>query len=270
MIQMKYKFILLIVFIAALLGLSQRGALQDSGGASGVVGNKIAVPVTTVRTATESNLTGHAAGAKSVELRVLAIGSSVAEGWADKQGGGYLARAFQSLSKQDGTSFNFVNKSVAGDGVLQVKKSYPMWLAQVHPNIVVISWGALDDLYDKTPIPVFQAEIRMEITDALREHAVVYVVTPPVTRASYTDYRTQESAMLAAEMTTALALRSPNVYVFDVFNQMKKNLVQHHQTYAPYMADGWHPNTLGHELAGQILFADVQKQYASGDEKSVQ
>jgi acyl-CoA thioesterase-1 len=103
---------------------------------------------------------------------------------------------------------------------------------------------------------------------ALDRHAVVLIVTPPVTKASYTQYRTVEPLYLNNEMQVARSFHSPNVFVFDVFDQMKAYLVAHHQTYVPYMADGWHPNTRGHALAGRLLDQDLLREF--GQKKEIQ
>lgn len=198
------------------------------------------------------------------EARVLIIGSSVAAGWHDEpQGGGFLVRAFRTFSKVDEIHYRINNKSIPGQGVMHIINDYPDWLATNHPKIVVLAWGGLDDLHDKTPIPTFRDQIRWQIQNALNQRAVVFVVTPPVSRAAYTTDLTQLPNILDNEMDVAESLHNDNVYVFDVFNQMKQYLAAHGQTYAPYVADGWHPNAAGHQLAGAILAQDLAQTFGS-------
>lgn len=196
--------------------------------------------------------------------RAMAVGSSVAEGWDDKVGGGYLKRGIVGYSHYSGHLYTLFNHSVAGDTAEKVDGQYHVWLASLKPQIVVISWGGLDDANAKTPLAVFRATVHHQIALALANHEVVFIVTPPVTKASYTQYPTIEPMYLNAEMQVARAFHSPNVYVFDVFDQMKAYLVAHHQTYVPYMADGWHPNTAGHALAGALFLTDLQRAFGKG------
>lgn len=204
-----------------------------------------------------------AAAAKHQTVRVMTVGSSVARGWDDPIGGGYLARAFRSFTALGGAYYKVYDRAQPGAGVRKIVSQYPLWLKSVKPQIVVISWGALDNLHNKTPISVFRQQIHWEIQSALAAHAVVFIVTPPITKASYTEYPTQEPFVLDNEMNVAKNFNSKNVYVFDVFDQMKAYLVAHHQTYVPYMADGWHPNAKGHALAGQILYMDMLREFGS-------
>ncbi len=195
---------------------------------------------------------------KGAVMKVMSIGSSVAEGWDDPTGGGYLKRAFASFSQYNHATFDLINQAKAGDTVVKIENEYAGWLKSIKPQIVVLAWGALDDLSNHTPMPVYKQQIRNEIMLALASHAKVFVVTPPITRASYTQYKVQEAQMVNTEMAIARSFPANQVYVFDVFNQMKNYIASHHQTYVPYMADGWHPNTKGHALAGQLLFNDMK------------
>lgn len=192
--------------------------------------------------------------------RVLIVGSSVADGWIDAKGG-YLRRAFRSFSAFTGVTYDVVSSAVPGASSVQQAAAYPGWLARVHPTIVAISWGTLDDIHNKTPLPVFGHEVRWEIRLALQQGADVFVVTPPVTKASYTEYRVQEVQYVREEMRAALAFHSPYVFVFNVFSQMKRYLAIHNRTYVPYMANGWHPNSHGHALAGRLLDHDMMRAF---------
>lgn len=196
--------------------------------------------------------------------RAMAVGSSVAKGWDDKVGGGYLQRGIVGYTAYSHHTYTLVNRAVAGDTAEKVDGQFHVWLATFKPQIVVISWGALDDANARTPLPLFRATVHHQISLALANHEVVFVVTPPVTKASYTQYPTIEPEYLDAEMQVARSFHSPNVYVFDVFDQMKAYLVAHHQTYVPYMADGWHPNTAGHALAGALWIGDLERTFGKG------
>jgi len=170
--------------------------------------------------------------------RVMTIGSSVAEGWADKVGGGYLKRAIVGYSAYGGHPYTIISRAIAGDSAEKIDGKYHLWLTELRPQIVLMSWGGLDDASAKTPITDFRTTIHHQIELALQHHEVVFVVTPPITKASYTQYPTIEPMYLNNEMEVARAFHSPNVYVFDVFDQMKSYIAHHHQTYVPYMADG--------------------------------
>ncbi len=195
-------------------------------------------------------------------ITAMTLGSSVAMGWDDKVGGGYLRRGFRSARAQSGNHYVVASRAQAGDWANKIMHGeYTDWLNTVKPQIVVISWGILDDAHHKTPISSFRATIHEQIQMALARHMVVFIVTPPVTRASYTQYKTIEPMYLDNEVAVARSFHSPNVYVFDVFDQMKGYIRAHHQTYVPYMADGWHPNTAGHALAGWLFAEDIMRQF---------
>ncbi len=200
---------------------------------------------------------------------VMAIGGSVAYGWVDPHGGGYLKRAFATLSQKAKRNYVFDNKAIIGANSTQLnitlyKGRYTGWLNTVKPQVVVISWGLLNDCYPKTPFATFDATIHHEIAAALRQKAVVLMVTPPVTKASYTQYLTLEPKYVNSEVYVADSFNSPNVVVFDVFNQMKAYLAEHHLSYVPYEFGGWHPNAKGHELAGSLLEQDIWLHYGDG------
>ncbi len=201
--------------------------------------------------------------------RVMAIGGSVAYGWVDPHGGGYLKRAFVTLSQRAKRNYIFNNKAIIGANSTQLnitlyKGRYTSWLDTIKPQVVVISWGLLNDCYPKTPFATFDSTIHHEIAKALRHQAVVLLVTPPVTKASYTQYLTLEPKYVNSEVYVADSFNSPNVVVFDVFNQMKAYLTQHHLSYAPFEYGGWHPNAAGHKLAGSLLAQDMWLHYGNG------
>ncbi len=192
---------------------------------------------------------------------VVIFGSSVADGWVDPTGGGYIRRAFAQYQYASAAPYNVISDAVPGAPITQEEGMYQQWIDTGRPQVLVISWGALDDAHAKTPFSVFDSQVRQQIMMGLAAHAVVLVVTPPVTKASYTRYKVLQPAYLAQEMAVAESFHSPNVFVFDVFAQMKQYLAEHNQTYRPYMANSWHPNSRGHELAGNLLFQDMLVQF---------
>jgi acyl-CoA thioesterase I len=197
--------------------------------------------------------------------RVMVIGSSIAKGWNDPSGGGFLPRAFASFSEGKSTRYEVDMRAVAGETVTKVGPSYVKWLKTDRPQIVALAWGALDDLHNKTPIKIFKEQIAWEIREALAAHAVVFVITPPITPASFTQYKTEEPRLVNEEIAAAKSIHSPNVYVFDVFNEMISYLKEHGESYIPYMNDGWHPNTAGHKLAGELLYQDLNRTFGNRD-----
>jgi len=205
--------------------------------------------------------------------RVLILGGSVARGWKDtgwenwRKGwfGGYLVRAFTTLSKQTHVHYKVENGTIVGANSVQLgtmyKGHYSAWLKRYKPSLVVISWGGLNDALPKTPIALYRASIHHEVALALAAHAQVWIVTPPATPASYTQFPTLQPYYLQAEISEALTFHNKNVFVFDVFNQMKRYLSVHHRSVNLYAANAWHPNELGHVLAGQLLANDAKRQF---------
>ncbi|MCL6443063.1 MAG: SGNH/GDSL hydrolase family protein [Alicyclobacillus sp.] len=189
--------------------------------------------------------------------RVMIVGGSVARGWRDGGHGGYLVRAFEDLPGD--VPVTVVNAAVIGDGPVEYASKFTTDLALVKPTVLLISWGMLDDIHAHTPLNQFDGAIHDEIATALANHMTVMVVTPPVTRATYTQYAQQEPDYVDSEIKVAKSFHDPNVHVFNLFEQMKHYLAAHHLSYERYAADGWHPNTLGHELSGSLLSADIQQ-----------
>jgi acyl-CoA thioesterase-1 len=201
-------------------------------------------------------------GSREPVIRVMIIGSSVAQGWKDDRGG-YLRRAFRHLSRIEHVHYLVISRAVPGIGAGLLEAHIPGWIETVQPQVVIIAWGGLDDAYEHTPLDLFRELIREQVLDAIAGDAVCLVVTPPVSRASYTNFRVSQPEYLDAEMSVAQSLGNPNVYVFDVFDQMKTYLTDHGLSYAPFMADGWHPNPRGHALAGRLLTEDLVQAFGT-------
>lgn len=191
-------------------------------------------------------------------VKVLIVGGSMARGWHDNPGeGGYLIRALRTFAALNHTQYEVYDHAFPGAHVADVAVQYSTWLQSIRPDITILSWGMLNDSHASTPVSRVHADIASEITDALAIHSVVFMVTPPVSEASYTVYRRVQPRLIRNELRLSANFDSPNVYVFDVFYQMKAYLEAHHQSFQPYMADAWHPNAAGHELAGRILATDL-------------
>ncbi len=203
-----------------------------------------------------------------VNERVMTIGGSVAHGWKDVKGEGYLHRAFQTYQKVTNVKYSFYDRTIVGANGHQLatmyKGDYTKWLTTVHPTVVVISWGLLNDALPKTTYADFAMYLKQEIQTALKYHAVVLIVSPPVTKATYTQYPIQVEKYDKQEQLVVKQLQNPNVYYIDLMNQMKEYLKAHHQTYKPYSHDGWHPNEKGHILAGSLLEKDINKIFGKG------
>lgn len=210
----------------------------------------------------------HHIATPAIKERVMAIGGSVAHGWKDVKGEGYLHRAFQTYQKATDVSYTYYDRTIVGANGHQLatmyKGDYSRWLNALHPTIVVISWGLLNDALPKTTYADFAKYLKQEISEALRDHAVVLVVSPPITKATYTQYPVQEEKYDQQEALVVKSLKNPNVYFIDLMNQMKSYLKSHHQTYKLYKGDGWHPNTRGHILAGSLLEKDIYAIFGKG------
>ena len=256
-IRRRYSLITLFIAAAMLGGIygARQAAINHAQSAQPTAAASIAAPAT--------------------PERVMTIGGSIAKGWMDtgwqnwRKGwhGGYLSRAFTSLSQTTKTRYTIYDRTIVGANARQLATMYagryPHWLKSIRPQIVVISWGGLNDALPKTPVGIYRADILSEIRQALAVHAVVLIVTPPITEAALTIYRTAVPFYLNNELSVARSVHSPNVYTFDVFNQMKAYLAAHHLTYRPFMANAWHPNARGHQLAGKLLFQDLSRRFGS-------
>ena len=198
-------------------------------------------------------------------VRVAVFGGSIAAGWVDPRGGGYIRRALRSLTQTTGISYEIVRNAVPGMSAGALKGRFLEILRTLRPAVVVLSWGGLDDAVKKTPVPVFAAIVERQIAESLSVRAAVLLVTPPVTAAAYIDGRHAIPYLyFQAEMQVARAFHNPNVQVCDVYDQMWQYMRQHGESYQPFAANGWHPNAAGHKLAGHFLFRDLLADYGGG------
>lgn len=203
---------------------------------------------------------------KQRSFTVMAVGGSSAQGYDDPKLNGYLNRALSRVSATLNISLSFVNKAKSGDIPTMLASQYDPLLHSIHPNIVIISWGLLNDIAKKVPKSIFQRVIQSEVSMAITYGADVWLVTPPVTPASYVGHDVElEREYAGLEISGARAVHSTHVHVFDLMNAMKKYLKDHQQSYKPYSSNNWHMNQAGHVLAGQILAdAIVQRAKSMG------
>lgn len=196
----------------------------------------------------------HANSAPAKPLVVMAIGGSVARGWDAGPNKGYLTLAMNTVSKDLNMNIKFWNESIGGYTPERLNGYFARLMKAYRPNIVIISWGILNDLAAKTPKTVFQASVRQEVDLSVQMGARVWVVTPPVTKATYSGKDSVLEAVYAGyEIQAATSVHPEDVQVFDVLNAMKDYLVTNHQSVTLYATNAWHPNAAGHILAGQLL-----------------
>ncbi|MDQ0190106.1 SGNH/GDSL hydrolase family protein [Alicyclobacillus cycloheptanicus] len=196
------------------------------------------------------------------------FGGSMAHGWADPHDDSYLKRAFAARQQSTNTNYHIVDRTVDGGQAdyFETEKPglYESDLKTDKPQIVVLSWGLLNDMHAKSSLAVFDSAIHDQIAKALAVHAVVLLVTPPVTEASQKGDHPMQEVYIAHEIADAQAFHSKNVYVFDVYHQMEAYLKAHHQTWQNYYGDSWHPDAAGHALAGALLANDLVTAFGSG------
>lgn len=189
---------------------------------------------------------------------VMVVGGSMAHGWKDPHDDSYLKRAFAALSSTTDTQYTYVDDTVIGGTAARLgAQKFDAELQKANPQVVAISWGLLNDVSDKTPMGTFRQSIHDEIAAALKAHAVVMVITPPVVEATATVDATAVKNFISNEFQVANSFHNPNVYLFDLNAQMTTYMQAHGQTWKTYYGDSWHPNQAGHVLAGQLLFNDI-------------
>lgn len=186
----------------------------------------------------------------------MVVGGSVAYGWKDPNNDSYLRRAFQSLSDESGVQYNYDNRCVIGGtpSAVDLSGDYTNWLTSDKPNIVVIAWGLENDAGANRSSSEIEQEIHTEISEALADHAVVIVASPPVTEATATTLHRTVEEYIADEKADVESFHSPNAYFINLNTIMEKYLEEHNQSWQDYYGDSWHPNEAGHILAGSLLY----------------
>jgi hypothetical protein len=134
------------------------------------------------------------------------------------------------------------------------------------PQIVVFSWGLLNDISSrhKVSVDTFGNAVKKQIAEALAAHTVVLIVTPPVTEESATNDHIKIETYINKLFSVADSFRNPNVINIDVYHQMERYMNAHHQTYKAYYGNSWHPNRAGHILAGELLANDLIQKFGQG------
>lgn len=196
-------------------------------------------------------------------VKVMFVGGSIAKGEGAPNQLGYLQQAFLLLTHHGDVQYSYQDEAISGANGHQLatlyKGQYQQWLSASNPQIVVISWGLLNDALPRTPMVEFKHYLKSEIDLALENRAKVFIVTPPVTEATYRRFPQQEQAYASAEMQLVAHMKNPDVLAFDVFDEMKRYIAVHHQTIRVYTADPNHPNAAGHRLAGRLLYRDIRR-----------
>ena len=124
-----------------------------------------------------------ALSARLTTEKVMVVGGSMAHGWKIPT----TTVTFAARSASTDTTYVYDDRTVVGGLPVTLDRDGKyQWLEEDRPQVVVISWGLLNDIYDKTPLEVFRQAITDEIEEALAQHAVVLVVTSPVTKATAT------------------------------------------------------------------------------------
>ena len=198
--------------------------------------------------------------------KVMVVGGSMAHGWKDPHDDSYLRRAFAALTASTDTTYVYDDRTVVGGSPVTLDRDgkYQAWLEEDKPQVVVLSWGLLNDIYDKTPLEAFRQAIADEIEQALAQHAVVLVVTSPVTKATATYNHAEDEAYMQVESDVVASLDNPNVYYLDLNRDMTLYMEAHHQSWKMYYGDAWHPNEAGHALAGRLLFDELVSTFGMG------
>lgn len=191
---------------------------------------------------------------KQHKLIFMAVGGSTARGYDDPKLDGYLKRALKSVSTSLNVSITFVNKAKSGMIPSVLAPEYDPLVHQIKPNVVILGWGILNSIAKKVPQSMVKRVIQSEIKITLKDGADVWVVTPPVTPATFVGHDvTVEPEFINLELAAVRAVNNPHVHFFNLNNDMKTYLKNHRLSYKPLESNNWHMNGSGHELAGEIL-----------------
>jgi hypothetical protein len=194
------------------------------------------------------------------DKRVMVIGGSSARGFRDPNLDSYICRAFHTFGQASNTSYRIFDHAFYGGEAVEVPSSrFESWLDSDHPQVVVISWGMLNDIHHNTPMDAFNDAIHNEIQQSLNAGAAVLVVTPPPVEAS-TDHVNRHMKFgqyLSGEQETAASFHNPYVFWFDLNRDMLTYLSVRHENVSSFCADSWHPNQAGHQLGGLLLSREL-------------
>ncbi len=209
-------------------------------------------------------------GKKLTKETVDVIGGSMAHGWLDPHDNSYLQRAFTARTQSTNTTYHYVSHTVAGQTPYLLdtknKSQYLSWLKKDHPQVVVLSFGVENSMSSrhKTTLDQFKKSFHDLIAEALKEHAVVLIVTPPVTQELIVNDRLKTDQWFNQMFQVANAFNSSNLYIEDLYHQMTLYMAAHGKTYKDYYGNSWHPNQAGHALAGSLLANGLVKTFGFG------
>lgn len=203
-------------------------------------------------------------------VTVDAIGGSMAFGWKDPHNNSYLQRAFIIRSRHTHVHYKYINHGIPGFTAKWLNQKYPgqykAWLTNDQPQVVVLSWGLENDMSSlhRDSLQTFAREMKQEISIALEHHAVVLIVTPPVTKLLATKDRYKVLRYINREFEVGHSFHNTNVVTINLYKQFKGYMNLHHQTCMSYYGNAWHPNQKGHKLAGKILASALEKKFGKG------
>ncbi|MDQ0189781.1 SGNH/GDSL hydrolase family protein [Alicyclobacillus cycloheptanicus] len=198
------------------------------------------------------------------------FGGSMTDGWLDPTRDSFVHRAFQWRSITTPTRYRYMNYAIPGYTALRFSQRYPGRFQRIlfhqHPQVVVIAWGLENDMNSRhrDTVRVFGRAVKQEIAQSLRAHAVVLLVTPPVTKELDTVDHRRVYTYIHELFRVGASFHNPNVIDMNVYQQMQSYMKAHHQTYKQYYGNAWHPNRAGHILAGRILARDLQQHFGNG------
>jgi hypothetical protein len=132
-----------------------------------------------------------------INEKVDVFGGSAAYGFFDPERDSYLQRAFSARAGATNVNYQYINHTVVGGTAFVMEKQHPgqfeAHMKKDKPQVVVFSWGLLNDISSrhKVSVDTFGNAVKTQIAEALAAHAVVLIVTPPVTEESATHDHTK-------------------------------------------------------------------------------
>lgn len=195
------------------------------------------------------------------------FGGSMTYGWVDPANDSFVRRAMATFSADTSTVYYYHNYAIPGFTAQLYEKRWPGRYRRIiqrdRPQAVVLAWGLENDMSSRQhdSVRTFGAAMQREIAQALAAHAVVLLVTPPVTMELSTIDRHRVGQYIHEEFRVGASFHSPDVLNVNVYSQMMGYMHMHHQTYRKYYGNSWHPNRAGHILAGHLLSKDLSRHF---------
>lgn len=181
-------------------------------------------------------------------------------GWVAPHHDSFVRRAFRELSQRTPVQYVYYNYAIPGYTARRYARQFPGRFERImqttHPGVVVLAWGLENDIGSRKHRDTalqFGAALHTEIAQALNAHAVVVIVTPPVTKNLATTAWLQVQPYMSEEFSVGQSFHNRSVIEIPLYQLMDAYLLRHHQTYRPYEGNSWHPNRAGHILAGHLL-----------------